>query len=200
MSLLDRLRCALQRAMLAATVLLALMAAIFVLGLLLLLPRSYILSDGLSWDQSRFLNTVVSSQGRLKWQLLDLNQHPDWPRSRPQRGIFFYNPTEPRSLDIQGRSSSPAPSWIGFRFDWPAPHSLEWTVVAPDWAIGLAFLAVFAVCYVRCRRLVQRAYRRFRGRCAICGYDLRATPHRCPECGTIVPPAAPAPGLIRRPP
>jgi hypothetical protein len=58
----------------------------------------------------------------------------------------------------------------------------QWTTRVPLYAVT-AFFAVLPLF-----SLIRRARRRLaakRGRCAACGYDLRATSERCPECGTV---------------
>jgi hypothetical protein len=45
----------------------------------------------------------------------------------------------------------------------------------------LILLTLPAMCAVRTWRRFQRERQ---GHCRQCGYDLRATPERCPECGT----------------
>lgn len=65
-----------------------------------------------------------------------------------------------------------------------------WTFSAPYWfVIGLfAILPVIRFYRSRAPRIdLDGLRRRQLGRplCRACGYDLRATPDRCPECGTI---------------
>ncbi len=61
--------------------------------------------------------------------------------------------------------------------------TLEWSAGAPHGAVA-AILAL-APATVALRGL-KRSRRLNRHLCVRCGYDLRATPERCPECGTVV--------------
>jgi hypothetical protein len=58
----------------------------------------------------------------------------------------------------------------------------------PYWA-GIIAALVIPFCWAQRAREVRRRLRRgSAGKCSACGYDLRATPDRCPECGMAVAP------------
>lgn len=57
-------------------------------------------------------------------------------------------------------------------------------LVVPDWSLLAAASTLPFVWLIR-RGLAIRQ-KAMEGRCRRCGYDLRATPDRCPECGTQV--------------
>ena len=52
-------------------------------------------------------------------------------------------------------------------------------VFVPMWLLLLVTLAAPSA------QCIRHLRRRRQGRCAVCGYDLRASPDRCPECGAI---------------
>lgn len=57
------------------------------------------------------------------------------------------------------------------------------------WPLGSIVCLLFTLIYVhqdRSRLAKMEIIRRQQERiCVSCGYDLRATPDRCPECGTV---------------
>jgi len=79
----------------------------------------------------------------------------------------------PASVDVRG---------AGFAFQY---RRGRFTAMAPWWSLLALASALPALRAWRRRRSGRRASR---GLCRACGYDLRASPGTCPECG-----AAPAP-------
>jgi hypothetical protein len=63
----------------------------------------------------------------------------------------------------------------------PAEH-LEW--YTPYWKLLALWVGLGIWHIVPWDRLAFRKQKE-RGLCAVCGYDLRATPERCPECGRV---------------
>jgi hypothetical protein len=69
-------------------------------------------------------------------------------------------------------------------------HSPFWSLRIPYWSLALLCLPLPAARGVGWWR---RRRTRKQGHCPACGYDLRATPDRCPECGTAAGTSRPPP-------
>jgi hypothetical protein len=69
----------------------------------------------------------------------------------------------------------------------PVPGNSFRAVYFPHWFLAMLFAVLPSV---RLRAILRTRRRNRAGLCPHCGYDLRATPERCPECGSAVKPGA----------
>jgi len=133
-------------------------------------------ADGTGWR-------MISRDGAL-W----IDSGPDCARRWSARGwlfdAFFGDPLiVVRHPTIWER--------LGFaHYKWKQNDS-RWII--PYWplaGIALLFSLPLIVEFSRRRRNALIS-----GRCRVCGYDLRATPGRCPECGTVTAPLENRPSI-----
>ena len=64
-------------------------------------------------------------------------------------------------------------------------HENHLAVVIPYWFTTAATALMPGMWLIGCRRRRRAIHRAKFGLCRQCGYDLRASPDRCPECGTV---------------
>ena len=82
-------------------------------------------------------------------------------------------------------NSRPARRKLGFAVERSSPAPGQTDVVWRAWRVPFWFLLLASALAParRAARGISEARLRRRGLCPACGYDLRATPGRCPECG-----------------
>jgi hypothetical protein len=141
--------------------------------------RSCGVADAWDWDTRSGRCSIGSAAGGVFFDRADDSDGPN-SHVHSSRGPGYH------AVSVSGPGPTIVPpSWNFAGFQWT--HTVIGTtefldVRVPYWAIVLISAGPPAAwVWVRSRRRADRG-----GLCPVCGYDLRATPDRCPECGEPV--------------
>jgi hypothetical protein len=101
-------------------------------------------------------------------------------------GFHYYDFGAPFCTDPRWRyrrSTAPESGWWLHYRTWTSGSNRIESGFVPLWPLFIpALVSLLPRCFFETRRSRRRAL----GLCVECGYDLRATPDRCPECGTLI--------------
>jgi hypothetical protein len=155
-------------------------------------------ADWVTWTGNRLSFGVSSSRGELALRVeRRLLPRQPWVDASPFGLRHVSLVPAPEFRRGFGRSQVAGFGWTrgGARLMTtpPTPVQTSDTILVPHWA-GLLLCSLLPAIHLRRRIRTMRTP----GACASCGYDLRATRYRCPECGTPVPTVvADIPGAAR---
>jgi hypothetical protein len=133
------------------------------------------LPDGMCFHTCFFENTTDCIS--VQWNAVHLE-------ADPSSETKHYDRSDPGPFSViwgDDRTGSLGRAGLHLAF-WRSPVLTGWTIGLPHWLILLLTGLIPG------RKLIgalRRRRRALRAVCVNCGYDLRATPDRCPECGTL---------------
>jgi hypothetical protein len=147
---------------------------------MLLWVRTYFVGDGFVWKPADAPPYYRGYAGRGVVRLgggqYDFERPPHFDYSAdlaPTRQTGYHPGTLANRLDFDFHRGSDSKGM---------PCS---NVIFPLWSVALTTAVLPAVWMGRVRRDRTLRRRVNAGQCLACGYDLRATPQRCPECGHV---------------
>jgi len=150
----------------------------------LLWVRSYWIYDAYSFTLHTPIYTVNSVHGCLSLNGFVQGSH-DYKSHWSSRSISTWS--RPLNFWADGYKVQPIDvvGFMGFRYrvnrQFPTQPPYFWIVIVPDW-----FLFLLG-CILPARWHHHERIRRRSGLCLTCGYDLRASKDKCPECGAGIP-------------
>ena len=136
------------------------------LAVAVLWVRSYWVADWLQIGNPQRATVLHSSRGVVRFAKAE-----------------FYVGGEDIAAEFRHWTTATAPLGIGYT-EASTPQTWQWWVDVPLWVVAIFFAAISLLTGRPALMSLRRHRRRRASLCPRCGYDLRASPGRCPECGT----------------